>query len=76
MNDPRLTRFDIVQEGARRDDIEIVHYESQVPGHDRRRSARLTRTIALLFLLSGLAALAFLVVYIWWPWQYELGRHG
>ncbi|GHJ13969.1 cytochrome bc1 complex Rieske iron-sulfur subunit [Micromonospora sp. AKA38] len=73
--DPRLSRFDIVQEGARRDDIEIVHYEEQVvPGSKAER--RLTRTVALMFLLTGVAATAFLVIYIWWPWQWEAGRGG
>lgn len=74
-SDPRLSRFDIVQEGARRDDIEIVHYEPQfVPGSKAER--RMTRTVASFFLLTGLAATAFLIVYIWWPWQYEAGRGG
>ncbi len=75
VNDPRLSRFDIVQEGARRDDIEIVHYEPQVvPGSKAER--RLTRTVALMFLLTGVFATAFLAVYIWWPWQWEPGTGG
>ncbi|SCE89451.1 menaquinol-cytochrome c reductase iron-sulfur subunit precursor [Micromonospora viridifaciens] len=75
VNDPRVSRFEIVQEGARRDDIEIVHYEPQVvPGSKAER--RLTRTVATMFLLTGAAATAFLVVYIWWPWQWEPGRGG
>ncbi|MGN9804256.1 cytochrome bc1 complex Rieske iron-sulfur subunit [Micromonospora sp. L32] len=73
--DPRLSRFDVVLEGARRDDIEIVHYEEQVaPGSKAER--RLTRTVASFFLLTGLAATAFLVIYIWWPWKWEAGRGG
>nr|WP_030504372.1 Rieske 2Fe-2S domain-containing protein [Micromonospora purpureochromogenes] len=73
LNDPRLSRFDIVVEGARRDDIEIVHYEPQVvAGSNNER--RLTRTVAALFLLAGAAGTAFLVIYIWWPWKYGAGR--
>ncbi|RGC68032.1 Arsenite oxidase subunit AioB precursor [Micromonospora sp. MW-13] len=75
VHDPRLSRFDIVREGARRDDIEIVHYEEQVvPGS--RAERRLTRTVASFFLLTGLAATAFLAVYIWWPWEYAPGSGG
>ena len=37
VHDPRLSRFEIVQEGARRDDIEIVTYESQFPRRTPRR---------------------------------------
>ncbi|MET8837386.1 Rieske 2Fe-2S domain-containing protein [Micromonospora sp. NPDC004540] len=75
VNDPRLSRFEIVEEGARRDDIEIVHYEPQVvPGSKAER--RMTRTVASFFWITFLAGLAFLVVYIWWPWQWEAGRGG
>ena len=72
--DPRLTRFDVLREGARRDDIEIVHYEPPFPVPGTKAEKRLTRFVAALFLLAGLAATVFLVVYIWWPWEYELGN--
>jgi ubiquinol-cytochrome c reductase iron-sulfur subunit len=74
VHDPRLSRFDIVKEGARRDGIEIVVYESQFPTPNSKAEKRVVRNIALLFLLSGGAALAFLVAYIWWPWRFELGN--
>ncbi|MFY1637323.1 ubiquinol-cytochrome c reductase iron-sulfur subunit [Solwaraspora sp. WMMB335] len=73
LDDPRLTPFDVVREGARRDDIEIVHYEPPFPVPGTRAERRLTRFVGGLFLLAGLTATAFLVVYIWWPWEYELG---
>ncbi|MFF5292543.1 cytochrome bc1 complex Rieske iron-sulfur subunit [Paractinoplanes globisporus] len=73
VSDPRLTRFDIVKEGARRDEIEIVTYESQFHGTDSKAEKRVARNIALLFLLAGAAGLAFLGFYIWWPWEFELG---
>src|SRR4051812_45108045 len=74
VTDPRLTRFEIVKEGTRRDEIEIVTYESQFQGHNSKAERRVVRSIAFLFLLSGAAALAFLGFYIWWPWQFELGH--
>lgn len=70
VDDPSLTRFDLVREGARRDGVEIVHY---APVANTRVVRRATRTIALLFALSGLLAFAFVVAYIWWPWKYEQG---
>ena len=69
VDDPAVSRFDIVREGARRDDIEIVHYEPPFPVRGTRAERRVTRSISLMFLLTGLAATAFLVVYIWWPWR-------
>ena len=72
VNDPRLSRFDLVREGARRDDIEIVHYEPQFPPGSRAER-RIVRTVASIFLLVGVSATAFVVAYIWWPWRYEHG---
>jgi ubiquinol-cytochrome c reductase iron-sulfur subunit len=73
--DPRLTRFDVVREGARREGIEIVHYEPQFPPGGSRAERRMVRIVSSFFLLTGAAATAFLVVYIWWPWEYELGSN-
>ncbi|HEX8348081.1 MAG TPA: Rieske 2Fe-2S domain-containing protein [Actinoplanes sp.] len=73
INDPRLSRFEVVREGARRDDIEIVTYESQFPTRGSKAEKRIERAIAVLFLLAGAMALAFLVIYIWWPWTFRLG---
>ncbi len=74
VNDPRLSRFEIVKEGLRRDEIEIITYESQFQGHNSKAEKRIVRNIALLFLISGAAALAFLIFYIFWPWQPEPGH--
>jgi ubiquinol-cytochrome c reductase iron-sulfur subunit len=73
LDDPRLSRFEIIQEGARRDDIEIVHYEPPFPVTGTKAERRVTRTISLIFLLTGVAATAFVVIYIWWPWAYRAG---
>jgi ubiquinol-cytochrome c reductase iron-sulfur subunit len=75
VSDPRLTRFEIVREGARRNGIEIVHYEPRfVPGS--RMERRMERIVASLFLLAGAAGLGFTVAYIWWPWEYAEGAEA
>jgi ubiquinol-cytochrome c reductase iron-sulfur subunit len=74
VTDPRLSRFEIVKEGARRDEIEIVTYESQFQGVNSKAERRVVRNISLLFLIAGLGGLAFLGFYIWWPWAFELGH--
>ena len=74
VHDPRLTRFDVVKEGLRRDEIELVTYESQFQGTNSKAEKRVVRNISLLFILAGLGALAFLGFYIWWPWRFELGE--
>src|SRR5262249_52472842 len=73
LNAPGLTRFDLVKEGARRDGVEIVHYVPRFPVPGSRRERRIVSFIAFLFLLTGLAATAFLVSYIWWPFHYKPG---
>jgi ubiquinol-cytochrome c reductase iron-sulfur subunit len=72
--DPKVSRIDIVKEGLRRDEIELVTYESQFQGTNSKAEKRVVRNIAFLFLLSGAAALVFLVFYIVWPWEFELGH--
>src|SRR4051794_13184086 len=74
VHDPRLTRFDIVKEGLRRDEIEMVTYESQFEGTNSKAENRVVRNITLLFIIAGLAAFAFLGFYIFWPWRFELGN--
>ncbi|HEU4425878.1 MAG TPA: (2Fe-2S)-binding protein, partial [Pilimelia sp.] len=69
--DPRLSRFEIVREGARRDGIEIVVYEPPFPVPGTRAERRLERVVLGFFLLTGLAATAFVLIYIFWPWEYE-----
>lgn len=74
-DDPRMTRFDLVREGARRDGVEIVHYEPRftTPGTPEER--RIVRVIAMCFVITGLSALAFIVAYVAWPWEYDAGSN-
>jgi ubiquinol-cytochrome c reductase iron-sulfur subunit len=75
VDDPELTRFDLVREGARRDGVEIVHYAPRFPVPGTRAERRVERAVASLFLLAGGAAVAFLAVLIWTPWEYERGAN-
>src|SRR5688572_1321626 len=77
------TRFEVVREGAReKDGVEIVHYEPQYePGSPAEK--RMTRIVSLMFMLSGLTAILFVLAYVWWPftdwpsvdgWAYQPGN--
>jgi ubiquinol-cytochrome c reductase iron-sulfur subunit len=74
VHEPASSRFEMVREGARLDDIEIVHYEPQFPVPGTKGERRVVRSIALMFLLTGLASTVFLVVFIFWPWEYKPGN--
>lgn len=72
---PELTRFDLVREGARRDGVEIVVYEPRFPVPGTKREKRVERLITFLFVLAGLLGLTFVVAYIAWPWTYQSGAN-
>jgi ubiquinol-cytochrome c reductase iron-sulfur subunit len=74
VDDETLTRFDLVREGARRDGVEIVHYEPRFPVRGTKAEKRVERSIALLLTLSGLFGLGFFVAFVWWPQQYQPGN--
>lgn len=71
LSDRSLTNEQVLKEGLRRDDIEIVHYESPYPVPGTKAERRMERIVALMFLISGVAALAFVVIFIWGPFKPE-----
>jgi ubiquinol-cytochrome c reductase iron-sulfur subunit len=76
VDDTTLTRFQLVREGARRDGVEIVHYEPKFPVRGTKEERRVERNVALLIVLSGLLAFGFVAAYIWWPNTYEAGSNA
>ncbi|NUT35872.1 MAG: Rieske 2Fe-2S domain-containing protein [Hamadaea sp.] len=69
--DPNLTNREVLDEALRRDEIEIVHYEPQYPVPGTKGEKRVERVVAFLFFLAGAAALAFVGIYIWGPFEPE-----
>ena len=68
----RMSEAELVELGTRLDGVEIRHRESRWPeGVTTRAEKRAARTVTTWFALSALFALAFAVVYIFWPWEYR-----
>ncbi|MDV6012713.1 ubiquinol-cytochrome c reductase iron-sulfur subunit [Haloechinothrix sp. LS1_15] len=66
-----MSREDLVKLGGRLDDVEIVEYHDPWPVKGTRAEKRSERLVAAWFGLAGLSALAFIGIFIWWPWTYE-----
>ncbi len=75
LDDPANSKFDLVREGARRDGVEIVYYEPRFPVPGTKEEKRIERVIAGCFALTGISSLAFVVIFVAWPWEYESGYH-
>src|SRR4051794_4571936 len=72
-SDPRHSQFDLVREGARRDGVEIVHYQPRFAVAGTKREKRVERMIAFLLAITGVSSVAFVVIYGWAPWHYKQG---
>nr|BFF00587.1 hypothetical protein GCM10020241_22620 [Streptoalloteichus tenebrarius] len=66
-----MSRDDLVKLGTNLDGVELVHYADRWPVKGTRAERRAERGVAAWFILSGLAGLAFVGVYLFWPWRYK-----
>ena len=58
------------------DGVTIVHRREQFPVPGTRAERRAERSVALCFVLAFVGALAFAVLYIVLPWQYDISDRG
>ncbi len=71
----RMSREDLVVLGGKMDGVEVVYSEQPVePGSAAERRAE--RQVAAAFTGAGLSALAFMVIFVAWPWQVETAGGG
>jgi ubiquinol-cytochrome c reductase iron-sulfur subunit len=72
-----LSRDELVKLGAKLDGVEIISYPDPWPVKGTKAEKRAERTIALWLLFGALSGLAFLVAFVWWPWEYKpAGQQG
>ena len=60
--------------GARMDGVETVFKEDRWPVAGTRAEKRSEKLVAAWLLIGGLAGLALLLIFLFWPWQYK--PHG
>jgi ubiquinol-cytochrome c reductase iron-sulfur subunit len=66
-----MSREELVELGGRMDGVETVFKESRWPVEDTRAEKRAERSVALWLMLGGVSGLALLLIFLFWPWQYE-----
>ncbi|HEX9335477.1 MAG TPA: ubiquinol-cytochrome c reductase iron-sulfur subunit [Pseudonocardiaceae bacterium] len=70
-----MSRDELVALGTKLDGVELIEYDDPWPVKGTRAEKRAERVVAFWFILGALAALAFIVVFIAWPWQYQKPGH-
>ncbi len=74
-----MSREELARLGMRLDGVEVVKEADRWPVKGTRAEKRAERGVAAWFLVAGLSGLAFLGVFLFWPWEYESptsDRHG
>lgn len=66
----RMDRDQLVRLGMKLDGVELVEYPDPWPVKGTRAEKRAERAVAFWFTLAGLASLASVVAFIWWPAKY------
>lgn len=65
-----MSRDELVKLGTKLDGVELVEYPDPWPVKGTRAEKRAERAVAFWFALSGIAGLAFVVAFIFWPSKY------
>ncbi|HEX5118908.1 MAG TPA: ubiquinol-cytochrome c reductase iron-sulfur subunit [Pseudonocardiaceae bacterium] len=66
-----MSRDELTELGMKLDGVEMIEYHDPWPVKGTRAEKRAERTVAFWFIVAALAAVAFIVVFIAWPWQYQ-----
>ena len=71
-----MSRDELVKLGLDMDGVEIVEYDDPWPVKGTRAERRAERMVALWFVIAAIAGLAFIGVFIAWPWKYAAPSGG
>lgn len=66
-----MTREELVELGGKLDGVDTVFKEDRWPVPGTKAEKRAERAVAYWLLLGGLSGLALLVVFLFWPWEYQ-----
>lgn len=69
-----MSREELATLGMALDDVEVVHREDPFPVKGTRAERRAERQVAAWFAMAAVTGLAFILIYLFWPWEYA--PHG
>jgi ubiquinol-cytochrome c reductase iron-sulfur subunit len=67
----RMDRGELTRLGMKLDGVELIEYPDPWPVKGTRAEKRAERAVAFWFTVAGLAGLASVVAFIWWPAKYR-----
>ena len=67
----RMSREELVELGGRADGVETVLKENRWPVEGTKAEKRAERGVAGWLLFGGIAGLALLLIFLFWPWEYK-----
>lgn len=68
---------ELVELGTKLDGVEVVYRRDRFPVKGTKAEKRAARQVTLWFGLAGLSSLAFIGVFLFWPWEYAApGEEG
>ena len=66
-----MSREELLELGGKIDGVEIVYKDERWPVPGTKAEKRTERLVAYWLLLGGFSGLALLLVFLFWPWEYQ-----
>lgn len=72
-----MSRDELVELGTNLDGVDLAFRRERWPVEGTKAEKRAERDVALWFGIAGVAAIAFIAIYLFWPWEYKgIGEDG
>jgi len=67
----KMSREELLALGGKLDGVDIVFKEKRWPVEGTKAEKRAERTVSYWLMLGGVAGLALLLIFLFWPWEYD-----
>jgi ubiquinol-cytochrome c reductase iron-sulfur subunit len=72
-----MSQEELARLGTNLDDVDVAYRRDRWPVKGTRAEKRAARLVSIWFGLAGLSALAFIAIFLFWPWKYAApGEQG